>query len=377
MALYRNLEQAIEKLRLAIKSADANTQMMEAIVALAQVKKQLSRAECRKMFTELVPTISATAKTHKEFKFAMRMLQKAFDAEVRGKMKFANELDWFLRSESKLVDELRTLLVGIDLDDVRFLLNVTGDRMLSASNLVRNAHLPKVAKGFDALLQAKDAKARLDKLLKPFVDNGVIARFQQTGLISDKDFWKIKGGITEILSQSLKLSRLEEIRKTFPNAVLIENVMAKTKLARDGTLNSSKSPLQIWDGVIAEINGSQLIIHAKFEIKSGMQGFQQGMDQILDTFYRRFISAGDELHLVHNGKKHVFVNNPNVSGSIKGLDSSNILIAPKGESSMLPNQRVDYGDFDFDYLLLKIDDIEIDHFDIEALVMDFLKAYKA
>lgn len=376
MALYSKLEKAVEKLRPAIKSLSANTDVMEAIVALTQVKRQLGRAESRKLFTMLIPEVSAAAETQKEFKSAMRILQKTFDNEVRGKMKFANELDWFLKSESRLVDELRVLLTGIDLDDIRFLLNVTGDRMLSASNLVRNAHLPKVAKGFDTLMQAPEARARVAKLLKPFLDNGAIERFRKTGMISDLDFWKIKGGITEILSQSLKQARLEEIRKTFPNAVLIENVMAKTKLTRDGKVSPSKAPLQIWDGIIAEIKGSQLIIHAKFEIKSGMQGFQQGMDQILDTFYHRFVSLGDELHLVHNGKKHVFVNNPNVPGSIKGLDGGNILIAPKGESSMLPNQRIDYGDFDLDYLLLKIDDIEIDHFDIEALVMDFLKTYK-
>jgi hypothetical protein len=58
------------------------------------------------------------------------------------------------------------------------------------------------------------------------------------------------------------------------------------------------------------------------------------------------------------------------------LKSENILITPKGESSFLPNQFVEEGDFRMENLILEIDGREIDHFDIEALVLDLLMSYK-
>lgn len=373
---YKALLREVERLKKAALSSASKTEIMEAIAALAQVGKQLSVKGSRKVFTGLFPKVAPTTKSG-DLEFVMDALQEAYDNEVRGKMKsFSNALEWFRKSESKVVKDLRRLLTGLDTDDFRHLLNVTGDRMIGAASIVRNAHLPKIAKSFDKLVYAPEHAARLKALLKPFVDNGALERFKKTGMISDLDFWKIKGGITEILSESIKQDYLKEIRKKFPNAVLIENVKATTRLTREGKLSGTQSPLQIWDGIIAEIKGSQLIIHTKFEVKSGMQGFKQAIEQILDTFYYRFVSKGDQLHISHNGKQYVFVNSPNGSGSIKGLDSANVMITPTGKSDMLPNQILDHGDFDIEYLLLKIDDIEIDHHDIEALVMDFLKSYK-
>lgn len=373
---YDTLVPAVERLKKAMQSGASRTEIMEAIVVLAQTGKQLNGKQARKVFTEMFAEVAPSTKSG-DLEFAMDALQKAYDKEVRGKMKsFSNALEWFRKSESRVVKDLRRLLTGLDIDDFRHLLNVTGDRMIGAASIVRNAHLPKIAKSFDTLVYAPEHAARLKALLKPFVDSGALERFKKTGMISDLDFWKIKGGITEILSESIKQDYLKEIRKKFPNAELIENVKATTRLTREGKLSGTRSPLQIWDGIIAEIKGSQLIIHAKFEVKSGMQGFKQAMEQILDTFYYRFVSKGDRLHISHNGKQHVFVNSPNASASIKGLDSANVMITPTGKSDVLPNQVLDHGDFDIEYLLLKIDDIEIDHHDIEALVMDLLKSYK-
>lgn len=94
----------------------------------------------------------------------------AYDKEVRGKMKsFANALEWFRKSESKVVKDVRQFLTGLHIDDFRPLLNVTGDRKIAAGSIVRNANLPKTAKSFDKLVSAPERAARMKGLLKPFV----------------------------------------------------------------------------------------------------------------------------------------------------------------------------------------------------------------
>jgi hypothetical protein len=374
---YYDLIEVVENLRKALRPATASREFMEALVALTEVSKQMRPQDANRVFATLIPEISEAARSSPDLRFAMEALQKVFDTEVRGKMKFANELEWFMKSQSKLVEELRLLLAGMNVDQIRYFLQVTGDRVIGYNNAVRNDYLPKIVDAFVEVIQ--QSPDRLAALTKFFSDNGVIKEFQLSGLITDIDLWKIKGEIMEMLTLPMKLSHLKEVQKQFPNAVLIEKVMAKTKLTKAGDVSASDTFLQIWDGIIAEVTNQGLRIITKFEVKSGMHGFQQGFEQIMRTQYTRFSSAGDEIRVVlKNGAQRIFKfsNKPNTPNSIIGIKSENILISPKGESAFLPNQAVKSGDFDFKTLLLELDGREIDHFDIETLVMDLLMSLK-
>ena len=371
MARYAELEPALARLRKAMLSKATRTEITEAIVVLGQLGKQLNAKESRKVFLDLMSEVAPSLKSG-GLEFAMEAMQKAYDAEVKGKMtSFPNAFVWFSKSESKLVKELRRRLTGLEYDSLREVLNVTGNRMISAASVVHSSYLPKLVKPFEKAVQAAGPRAKLDQMLKPLIDSGAVKRFQETGLISDVDFWRAKGAIMELLAEETKLRYL---KGRFPKAFKIEGVMAITSTTRQGKTSKSTGLLQIWDGIIAEIKGDQLIIHVKFEIKSGSHGFEQGTTQILDTFYHRFVSKGDTLQLTHKGKTMTFVNSPNVPNSIKGADSLNVLITPKGVSDTMPNQAVDYVDFPLEYLLLKLDDIELHHRDVEALTMRFLKS---
>jgi hypothetical protein len=371
MGRYSGLEPALDRLRKAVLSDSARDEIMEAIVAMAQAGKQLNATQTRKIFVDLMQEVAPSTKAD-ELEFTMDCLQQVFDAEKHAKhlKSFTNGFDWFINSESKLVKELLERMTGLKRESIRHLLNVVGGRMLSAASISRSSYLPKLAKRFGKMVQAPGPRAKLDEMLKPLIDSGAIKRFQATGLISDKDFWRAKGAIMELLSEETKLAYLAE---RFPKARKMEGVTAITQTTRAGKASKAKGALQIWDGIIAEIKGSQLIIYAKFEIKSGSHGYLDGTTQILDTFYHRFVSKGDTLQITHNGKVMTFAND---GVSIQGADSLNVLITPTGISEALPNQALDYGDFPLEYLILKIDDIDLHHRDVEALTMDFLKALK-
>lgn len=369
MGRYDDLVEVVERLRKALNSVGPDSAAIEAIVVLAQGGKLVGVKNARKVFTDIFPTIAPTLKARKEFRIALDALQKVFDTEVDEVMKFTDELDWFLHSKSRLVEELRFLLTGVDLDDLRFLLNVTGERALSMNNIVRNSYLPKIEPAFRAMLN--QSKQRLDELLHG--SEAVIRAFQTTGLITDFNFWKIKGEVMEILALEIKKSYLAK----HPNGILIEGVMAMTTLTRKGQVTKSRTPRQIWDGVIVEVTSSGLKILVKFEIKSGLQGFREGFNQVLSTHYNRFRSFGDELRVtLADGTERIFTINKKSGPDAIDDVAEHVLIVPRGESLILPNQRISDDEITLTSRLLTIGNVEIEHSDIEALVMDFLKGLK-
>jgi hypothetical protein len=377
VARYGDLVDVVESLRLKLKNAGVNARVIEAVISMSEGGERLGARNGRKVFTEIFPEIAPVLKSDKDLHTTMEVLQKVYQEEVRRKMKFTDALDWFLNSRSKLVDEIRALLTGIDLETLRLVLQVTGERAVSANNIVRAADFGTLKKEFVKVVSADDP--RLARLMKELAEKDVIATLHATRFITDFHFWRVKGAVMEMLSASVKQGHLEEIQKLHPNAILIEGVMAMTRLTRLGLVTAAEAPRQIWDGIIAEVTPSGLLIHVKFEVKSGMQGFQQGFDQILSTHYSRFSSFGDELHVVlPGGAKRVFtLSKKNTRDSIRGEKSLNVLITPEGVSMVMPNQQLRSDDLDMITRLLELGGREISHTDIEALVMDFLLGLKA
>ncbi|MFO1304850.1 MAG: hypothetical protein U1F54_14040 [Burkholderiales bacterium] len=372
MARYGDLVDVVENLRLKLKNPTVNARVIEAVLSMAEGGERLGSRSARKVFTEIFPEIAPILRSDKELHTTMEVLQRVYQEEVRGQMKFTDALDWFLNSRSKLVGEIRLLLTGIDVETLRFVLQVTGERAISANNLVRAADFGTLKKAFTKIVTATDP--RLARLLKEFADKDVIPTLHATRFITDFHFWRIKGAVMEILSDSVKQDYLEKIKLVHPNAILIEGVMAMTRLTRLGLVTAAEAPRQIWDGIIAELTPSGLLIHVKFEVKSGMQGFQQGFEQILNTHYSRFTSFGDELHVVlPNGSKRVFtLSKKSARDAIRGEKSLNVLITPEGVSMVMPNQQLRSDDLDMITQLLELGGREVTHTDVEALVMDFL-----
>lgn len=377
MARYGDLAEVVKNLRLKLTDAGVNAHVIEAVVAISEGGERLGSRSARKVFTEIFPDIAPILQSDKALHTTMEVLQKVYQDEVRRKMKFTDALDWLLNSRSKLVEEIRLLLTGIDTETLRFVLQVTGERAISANNIVRAADFGNLKKEFAKIVSAGDP--RLVPLMKEFAEKGVIAALHATRFITDFHFWRIKGAIMEMLSASVKQAHLDEIRKLHPKAILIEDVRAMTRLTRLGLVTAAETPRQIWDGIIAEVTPSGLLIHVKFEVKSGMQGFREGMDQILSTHYSRFTSFGDELHVVlPNGSKRVFrLGQKNARDSIRGEKSLNVLITPEGVSMVMPNQQLRWDDLDVITRALELGGREISHTDVEALVMDFLLDPKA
>jgi len=370
---YKILEEAVEKLRAAMIPAKASDSIAETIVALHHAVKNLDKAQSLKLFTTIIPRVNTFAKESSEIRFALRSLQKAYDSEVAGKAKsFRDELDWLLKSKSKIVVEIQQLLLkNLDLAQFRHFLFLQSGRSLSFSNIVRNHYLQQLEKPFqEALVLSKD---RLAILIKKYTDNNVIPNFQKTGQISEPHFWKLKGEITEMLCKQVKLDYLAEVRKTYPKAQLFENVMAVTMKTREGAKTTTKAPRQIWDGIIAVPSKNGLKILKVFEIKSGLKGFDEALGQVRQTHMNRFVSKGDELHLVLNdGTSMVYKLGDAGKTSIKMDESVNIMLNPAGESWMMPNQIFEDGEMKFITQLIELGKREIDHFDIEALTMDLL-----
>lgn len=378
MARYEGLVEAITRLKKALVPGATQNEIIEAMMALAQAGKQLSRSDARKVFRQLFRELAPSTATG-DLKFAMKALQDVYEAEVRDKMtSFANAFDWFIHSESKLVVELRQLFTGLNLEDMRFFLHLSDNRLLSADAIIRNDYLPEIADAF--LAAVSDPRHGLVEFLDDFVDRGVIERFQETGMIGEESFWRIKGKIMEILCESIKREQfLAEVLRTNPNAEIFEGVMAMTRMTREGTVSASVVPRQIWDGIIAEIKGSKLIIYHRFEIKSGLHGFQHGYDQILATIYHRFVSPGDKLIIkLKNGATRTFVNDSKAANAIEFKSRETILLTPEGVSSHMPDQQfvAGMGDIKISYHWLQIGGREVHADDIEALVMDFLKGFK-
>lgn len=377
MKIYSRLEKEVEKLKkiTAVKGPE-NLLLTETIINLLQSKDLLRLPGRLDIFRELFPAFVHSLGS-KKVRAALETLQKAYDLEVVIKgMKFEDEIDWLIRSESKVADELRWLITRLEAWELRELVSLTRSRFISYDNIARTAEFPNLVNGFRMMLSELPERSGL--LIKEYKE--VIENFRKTGLINEVDFYHIKGEIMEILSNSLKQDYLAAVRaEVGPKSVLIENVMAKTKLTRAGELSRSASFLQIWDGIIAEITDDTLNIFVKFEIKSGRHGYFSGTDQILDTFFNRFTSFGDQLKIIHpsTGKEMIFALDKISKGTVKGvkgLDSGNVLITPLGVSNAMPDTKITSNAFDIDFLPLRISDIEVHAVDFEALVMDLLMA---
>lgn len=363
MSIYKQIENCAAKYGKELAAFGGRAEVAEAVIAVAHSLKKMNDVEVKTIFTTLVPDVARVARSSKA-RIALESLQKAYESRVRGETKFKNAIDWLLNSKSKHVDELATLLTGLKRSELREIIYLSERRILQIDCVVRNSYLPKVSESF--LRCVKKSPERLAKLFEDYQE--VIEEFRKTGRIRETDFWKIKGTVTEMLSIVIKEAHLAEISKKYPKAEIIENVMARTQLTRAGEIRRADAPRQIWDGIIAEVSDGELNILFKFEVKSGMQGFREGFEQVLATQYNRFTSFGDELIITtKSGVRKIFKGN-----AIKGAKSENVLITPKGQSSMMPNQLVQEGDFSIKTLLLEVGGREIDHFDIEALTMDLL-----
>ena len=111
-----------------------------------------------------------------------------------------------------------------------------------------------------------------------------------------------------------------------------------------------------------------------FEIKSGLKGFDEALNQVRQTHMNRFVSKGDELHLVlKDGTPMVYKLGDTGKTAIKMEESVNIMLNPAGESWMMPNQFFKDGEMKFITQLIELGKREIDHFDVEALTMELLK----
>jgi len=150
----------------------------------------------------------------------------------------------------------------------------------------------------------------------------------QNGQVNQGYINILKGNIGQILSADIQNQKLNEIRKSSPNAELFNDI--KLAFVRDDGSVSGK--VSFTDGIIASTEGKNEKINLRFEVKTGSTGGAEATDQI-HKWIEGHLNQDIILYLKNkNTEKAIrYLHDKNNNRGIVGLSTAPyVLIAPKG-----------------------------------------------
>ncbi len=238
----------------------------------------------------------------------------------------------FIRREA--AEDARLAALTVDADG---LIQVKGliPRAGNVSQLRKIAEFARPADYTQEMLDAHLAALRASEgQVLSRVDKEALTAGLQNGEVAQARLNMVKGNAAEVLSRPIQQDALAQLKKTFPNAQLHQDV--RGLLPRK---NGNFQEVLFTDNMIAEEIGGDLHVRNYLEVKSGPRGGAEATGQIFEWLEGHAMDEG--MGVMVGGKKYLY--DPartlplpeGFSGRIVNLQSSpKTIIAPRGAENL-------------------------------------------